>query len=267
MQSIKYQTLSEFIRSPFNKRDAMAKNTKYETMYQKFMSENKIRIAGYMEVEDSYYIHVKIPSESNKGENYEYDVVIRFFTDRIETQAQPSLTSYYIQFFSNSPGFIYQYATLYKREGYLIESLYNKLDPEFMDKMPEKTNNGMELSYDKSIYFACRHLSEMKFRVLNKKGIILQKKKTPDRFMADISDFKSVKFDQDMMNADKQLKRQLEAKRQSEKMIQKRVSDSHRSPSSKSTTKGSPSSITYAVKKTGAGNIKKKKTASKTTKR
>ena len=162
--SKKYQAISDFMRSPFGRTDSMDQNIKYEKMYNEYTKSNKIYVSGYTIIESSYYIHIKIPSESQKDGKYEYDVIIRFFTDKPELEKSMSLRAYYMQFFSNSPSFIYKYAALYKKEDYLIRELYDKLDPEYKDVMPEKTNSDMILSYDKSIYFACRFLSDGRFR-------------------------------------------------------------------------------------------------------
>lgn len=252
----KYQTIASFMREPFHQTASMEKNRDYEKLYTEFSRNHKIYVAGYTEIEDSYYIHIRVPSESQKGQ-YEYDVVIRFFTDDPSVQAQTSLAPYYIQFFSNSPGFIYRYAVLYKEKGYLIEALYNKMDPEYKDKLPEKTNPDMKLSYDKSIYFACKFISEHQFRILNKRGLLLQKKKSPEKFFLEISSFKSVKLDQDLLKAERSLKKELEKQRDNKSKSEKRrLADKHRKVAGKTTSKLVPSSVVRAVKKVGKTKIK-----------
>lgn len=258
--SKKYQTLSDFMFSPFHRTDSMDKNIKYEKMYEEMNMKKQIYIEGYTVIEDSYYIHVKVPSESKKSDKYEYDVVIRFFTDKPSVKMSISLRDYYIQFFSNSPGFIYKYAALYRKEGYLIEVLQDKLDPEYKDVMPEKTNSDMILSYDKSIYFACKYLSEAKFKVLNKGGILLQKKKSLSKFLADISDFKSVKYDQELLSVEKQLKKSLGTDKGVREHARTQL-DIHRKLAGKSTSKDLQSIVSKnkkISKKTGNKKISKK---------
>lgn len=208
----KYQTLSGFLIAPFNNRESLQRDVTYDSKYRSFILSNRIKIQSMCILEDSYYIHIKVPSESQKKENYEYDVVIRFFTDNPEVLKQETLSNYYIQFFSNSPSFMYQFAYLYNKEGYLIEALYNKIDADYIDKPPEKTNKEMKKSYDKSIYFACRFLSEQKFRYLNKRGRLLAKKVEPRKFFSGISDFKSVKLDQELINEERKLTKLIEQK-------------------------------------------------------
>ena len=206
MKTRKYQTLTEFVVSPFGNRDVQ-KYDEYESKYKEFILSNRIRVYGMCIVEGSYYFHIKVPSESktSKDGKYEYDVVIRFFTENTDISKEGHLRNYNIQFFSNSPSFIYKYAYLYKKEGYLINALYNKLDPSYFNTPPEKSNPDMKLSYDKSIYFACRYLSDKQFRYLDKKGHILNKKIDSKKFFSNISDFKSIKMDQAILSEEKKL--------------------------------------------------------------
>ena len=205
----KYQTISEFLRAPFGSinNSTQSKLSKYSTLYME--NKSKIILNAHTKIEDSWYFHVKIPSESQKDGNVYYDVVIRFFTDKDSVKASTSLNDYYIQFFSNSPGFIYNYAVLYRKNGYLIDSLYTKLDPRYFDKLPIKTNSKLELSYDKSIYFTCRFLNEKKFKVLSKFGASLGKKLTPTNFFKEIKDFQSVKIENELLTLERRSLRNL----------------------------------------------------------
>lgn len=260
---MKYQTLSEFLRCPFGKARLTSKVTEYERAYRNSSLVNKIHIEGYMESSGAYYVHVKVPSESNKNEKYYYDVIIRFFTDDPMIAKQNSLNEYYIQFFSNSPGFIYRYATIYRKEGYLIDLLYDKMDPEYRNTLPEKTNEKMELGFDKSIFFACKYLSGIKFGVLNKAGILLQKKKQPNKFFDGISSFQSVKFDRELMEADKRLQKAMSV---AQKNVVKRKNDIHLKKSVTSTV-GTGKSVSQIIQKTKPKGRVSKKMATKSTRR
>lgn len=196
-----YQTISEFLHAPFGNVSAQSKLSKYNAMYM--TNKDKIILNAYTKIEDAYYFHVKVPSETQKDGHVYYDVVIRFFTDKKDALLSSHIRDYYIQFFSNSPGFIYKYAVLYKNNGYLIDSLYTKLDPRYFDKLPSKTNVNLELSYDKTIYFTCRFLNEKKFKVLNKFGIVLGKKLTPNKFFEEIKDFQSVKIENELLSVER----------------------------------------------------------------
>ena len=204
------QTLQSFLRTPFGRQDMGDKLQDYEQRYRKYYQSNRIRVVVMTEVEGSYYLHLEVPSESAKEQHYKYDVVIRFFTPDPHTAREGSLRNYYVQFFSNSPSFIYRYAVLYKQHGALIEFLYDKMSKEHMDQLPTKANSSMELSFDKSIYFACKYLSERKFRYLNKFGMLLQKKKSPAAFFAGIKDFETVRLERMLITEEKRLQKETE---------------------------------------------------------
>lgn len=250
----KYQTLEGFLFSPFHKTEShKQKDLEYDTKYRSYVDSNKITIAGMCEIENSVFIHIKIPSESQNG--YSYDVIIRFFSTDPSILAQTHLRNYYIQFFSNSPSFMYQYAYLYNKEGFLIEALYDKLDPDYIDKAPEKTNVNMTISYDKSIYFACRFLSDNKFKYLNKHGVIQRKKKPSSKFFRDITDFKSVKFDQYVLVEEKKLSKQLEKKSPKQNTGTRKTNDKNADKKTATKSTSQVSSITRITKTSGKSKI------------
>jgi hypothetical protein len=270
MATTKYQTLEDFLRSPFHKTQVHhAKNKEYDDKYNKFLIDNKIVVAGMTVVENSYFIHIKIPSESRSkdGQEYSYDVIIRFFTTDPEVMNEKHLRNYHIQFFSNSPSFMYQYAYLYNKEGFLIQALYSKLDADYIDKAPEKTNAEMKLSYDKSIYFACKFLCESKFKYLQKHGVITIKKKPSSKFFRDISDFKSVKFDSYLLAEEKKLTKELDKHNSFAKKMHEK--EKERNAGKKTATKNTSqvSSVNKVQKKTGKPKVTSgtKKTATRST--
>lgn len=262
MAHSKYQTLNGFILSPFRNTESLERDTKFNDLYRKFTTEHSIQLYAMCVVEDSYYIHIKIPSDSQKDGKYTYDVIIRFFTDSDEVLRQNHLKNYFVQFYSNSPSFIYQYAYLYKKEGYLIDTLYDKLDKDYMDKPPEKTNSNMHLSYDKSIYVACRFLSEMKFRYLNKTGPLIMKKKDKNKFFNDVSDFQSVKFDQELMAEERKLSKVVNNRKrgikQSSSTTGKKVASTSTSKNKSITIVGKKGGKSKVIKKTGTRSTRKK---------
>jgi hypothetical protein len=260
----KYQTLSNFLLSPFHGKEDLTRDTELATKYRQYVQSNKIRLYAACQIEDSYYLHMKVPSESQKGSDgqYEYDVVVRFFSDDPEVQAQPHLRSHYVQFYSNSPSFMYTYAYIYKQEDYLIKALYSKIDADYIDVKPEKTNPALKKSYDKSIYFVCKYLTDTQFKYLDKSGVLKSKMVSEDRFFRQISDFKSVKLDQDLLNEERKLSRELGKKKE-----KKQERKSGKKNSELSTIKsGGIKSITYVAKKTGNKKVLKK-VASKSTRK
>lgn len=250
----KYQTISEFMHSPFGESANPADRVKFEHDYQRIQGDFQIKIMGYSQVESSYYIHLKIPSESKKDAKYGYDVVIRFFTDNPDLEKEETLSKYYLQFFSNCPSFIFQYAVLCKQKGYLIEELFNKLEKKYQNKLPEKANPNMKLTWDRSLYCAVRFLSRNKFKILSKHGNVLMMKKKPlERLVSGITDFESVKLDQSLISSERKLKQTLE---QEKKKKDLRNGTKKRTPSS-TQTKG--------ITRVHATGRKPKQTARKTT--
>ena len=193
---ISRQTLKQFLDKPFGVPNQQ-KQLKYDSRYKKYRDENRIKIESAIELDGSFFVHIKVPSESQKGLS-SYDVVIQFFTTDEHIQKEVTVQNYYVQFFSNSPGFVYKYAALYKMEGYLIESLFDKFSPGTLDTLPDKANSKYELYYDSSIYYASRYLLDHKLTKMGKFSLRIQKTKPPERFFADIQDFESMNVDREV---------------------------------------------------------------------
>lgn len=268
----KYQTLQDFLRTPFGSTSSNPNLAKYNSSY--LANKNKIILNGLTKIEDSFYYHIKIPSESQKDGNVYYDVVIRFFTDKPSVKLSSSLREYYIQFFSNSPSFIYNYAVLYKNNGFLIDTLYTKLDPRYFDKLPTKTNSKLELSYDKSIYLACRFLNENTFKVLNKVGAVFTKKIRPNEFFKEIKDFQTIQIENELLSLEKKaikdFDKSLNKEEEKKKIEAKQALDTHRKTASNSTTKDKRNPRVVKKTSTNATSLVKsiiKKTAGKSTRK
>ena len=203
---ISHQTLKDFIEAPFGVPN-MSKNLKYEDRYQSYKRNNKIKIESSIEFEKNFFIHLKVPSESQ--EKMFYDVVIQFFTTDDKIERQLTVENYYVQFFSNSPGFVYKYATLYKLQGYLIESLYGKFDSGTLEILPDKSNSSYELYYDSSIYYACRYLLDNKLTTLGKLTLKLFKTKSVESFFGDIQDTESMSLQRKINDVEKSLRKEI----------------------------------------------------------
>lgn len=170
-EDVIYQTLQEFLYTPFGTADTEAEK-RLEPKYKLFYKT--IQFVEYAELDGSYYLHIWVPSESDP--NKHYDVVIQFFPANEKIAKKDFLNNYFVNFFSNSPSFVYRYAVLYKIHGYMIDALQEKMDPEYADKLPESTNKDMIISFDKSLYFACRFLFENRLIYLSKSTLRLQRK-------------------------------------------------------------------------------------------
>lgn len=254
-----FQTLNEFITNPFGNAN-YGKQTEYEREFKRI--EKKMVIAAYCQVDDNYMIHIKIPSTSKQGQMY--DVVILFFTDDNSVKRELTVKNYYIKFFSNSPSFIYKYAALYNKHGFLIDMLYDKLDKGYIDKLPDKTNSNHDMYYDKSIYCACRLLQENSFSNLNKVGVAFKHMVKPEKFLAGIGSFENVKFGNELKDLDKSINNELKKKKVEKKNL--RTSGKKLPTSSTVKSKQTITHVTPSAKITKKSRVAKK-IAGKTTRR
>ena len=205
--SVSMQTLNEFIHNPFGQPNKQ-KYLQYESRYQSFKKNNKIKLVKSLFIDDNYFLHVRVPSESQKGSTH-YDVVVQFYTPNKDVRRELTLQHYYVQFFSNSPGFMYKYASLYKLEGYLIEALYNKFQPGMLDVLPDKANKDYELFYDSSIYYACRYLLDNKITYLGKLNLRIFSTRNSTKFFENIQDTESVGLMTDIAKLERSIKQEI----------------------------------------------------------
>lgn len=258
-----FQTLHEFIENPFGISDNK-KNEKYEKIYQEMKKKKTFKIEGYTSIDDNYFIHVIVPSDSNP--NQCYDVVVLFFTDETVVKKRTTFSNYYVKFFSNSPSFIYRYAYLYKQNGFLIDFLFDKLDQNFINQAPTKTNANFDLFYDKSIFCASRLLIDDEAVALSKLGIILKHKKSKDKFFRDIKSFENIKMSSELQNIDKKINKELE---ENKKQIKSpKIKNQNRSinkvrAKSNTLSNGKQSVIRRVNKKSGGSKISAKKSTKK----
>jgi len=260
-----YQTLSEFYEKPFG--NPFPKRDEFNKKYERF--KLLIVVLNYAVLDDSYYIHLRIPSESSPGKSY--DVVIQFLPQSDVVKNQLSLDNYVVQFFSNSPSFVYKYAVLYKNYGYMIDALQSKLDPEYANKLPEKTNKDMDLTYEKSLYFAVKFLLERKAVYLYKPALKFQKKKDFKDLVSSIEDNKS-SLKRSLSDIEKEAEEEgkIDIKK-IEKQVQKRLgvrdNNNQKIKPSRSTAKDSNGNRIFAMtkkpKKTPNAKITPKKSTRK----
>ena len=275
--SISNQTLRDFIDRPFGFRND-GKQLRYESRYREFRKNNRIRLVASLEYQENYFLHLKVPSESQKGEVY-YDVVVQFFTTDEKIKKELNVENYFVQFFSNSPGFTYKYASLYKLQGYLIESLTDKFAEGALDILPDKANKDYELYYDSSIYYASRYLLDTKGISMGKLSIHILGKKSIEKFFEDIQDIESVSIATDVsklkhsiekeIKADTELSMKQQAQlKQKNPFLQKEVlDDSNRKRASKSTFKNKEKQLKKIVAASATSGVKtvfnKKKASTK----
>ena len=104
------------------------------------------------DAEDSYIIHMKIPSEVVP--KFYYDVVIRLFTTDNGKKAAASLRMYSVQFYSNDPAFVYTFAHAFSKNNIFINDLSSKMSKTALDNVASVKNPRDDIGYVKSLYFA-----------------------------------------------------------------------------------------------------------------
>ena len=101
---------------------------------------------------DTFYIHLKIPSESNK-EIY-YDVVVQLYTPNRDEHNSVTLRNYFAKFYSNDQAFVYTFAYGFNKHNLFIDDLKVKMIPRCLKDPGEHRNPNGDVWYVKSICFA-----------------------------------------------------------------------------------------------------------------
>ena len=150
-------TFPEYIQNPAGKQNAVfSQREMYRTIYTQkldkilLMENNKIDYTLYTNG-DEYYIHIKIPSEV--VEKFYYDVVVRFYSEDNTSSIKPTLKGYNVQFFSNSPDFVFTYAHVFMEKDLFIEDLKPKMSKLAIKKSADIKNPDGVVGYVKGLYF------------------------------------------------------------------------------------------------------------------
>lgn len=167
------QNIKEFMENPMGKGSTVINRnliiSDLNRRYDELIKTKKIQLTVYRD-DSEYYFHFIMPSESERDNTY--DVVLYFtFDEDASFKYDNFLNRYYLKFFSNCPSFIYTYAFAFNQYSLLIDSLANKYERDVLKYDPITRNPGEVVSYEKSIYFACKYIlnnkSYMNKMVLN----------------------------------------------------------------------------------------------------
>lgn len=153
-------TFAQYIDNPMGKANAVfAAREAYKVEYTEKFDALYMREAGrikrilyYDKTHDTYYAHIKVPSETVK--RFYYDVVIKFYTTDNAQRSNSSLKDYQVQFFSNDPAFVYTYMYVFLKLNMLVDELKPKCPKASLTMRPEQRNAYEVPGYVKSIYFA-----------------------------------------------------------------------------------------------------------------
>lgn len=154
-------TLKEYINNPMGKgpiynvgvRESIAKD--YTERWNALMvrENGKINHTFYYDKKHNvYYCHIKVPSEIVP--KFYYDVVFRFFADENVGDGGRTLDNYNVQFFSNDPAFIFNYAHAFIHNDLFIKDLLPKMSRKAVKRDAKEKNPQNLMGYVKAIYFA-----------------------------------------------------------------------------------------------------------------
>lgn len=154
-------SFNDYINNPAGKGSAVVTNrSMYKEMYQQKFDALLIREQGKIvykvyhknDSTDSYYIHMKIPSEILS--NFYYDVVVRLYTTIGSKKSSTNLRAYAVQFYSNDSTFVYTYAYAFSKNKLFIKDLEPKMSKLALRERAKVRNPNNSIGYVKSLYFA-----------------------------------------------------------------------------------------------------------------
>lgn len=217
--------LQQFMEAPAGKGDSSTNRTvlraQLDEKYYKLMKNPRktFRAFFYKTRGDVYYIHLIIPTETERTNSY--DVVFCFTDTDGSHKTAPSIINYDIKVFCNAPSFAYTFARVYADNDMLIRDLVSKYEKDILRKTPDTRNRYGIINYDKYTYFAAKYLHES--RMLNKRTLELRSV-TYSKFMmaSRVRDLETIMME--YKKAEKSLKeKQKDTKKKQEKEREKAI--------------------------------------------
>jgi len=155
-------TIDQYIVNPMQKQGRVMSAVMREAQrkhYTEVFNQIMLRENGHIDYtmykdEDNnvYWIHIKVPSEAIK--QFYYDVVFRFFADSNVAESGQNLRKYYVQFYSNDPAYVFNYAYVFINNKLFPEDLTSRMSAQARHDAPKVTNPYQEIGYVKTLYFA-----------------------------------------------------------------------------------------------------------------
>lgn len=250
-------SFNDYINNPGGKGSAVITNrSMYKDMYQQKFDTLLVREQGDInyvvyhknDSNDSYYIHMKIPSEAVSG--FYYDVVVRLYTTIGSKKSSTDLRTYAVQFYSNDSTFVYTYAYVFSKNNLFIKDLAPKMSRKALTEKPKVRNPNCTMGYVKSLYFA--YLTMEKYNLFQR-SVLDSEAKTYSKY----------NLLHDVEHADKKME-----ERQGPKKIKPETKKIKKQPEKpRNTDVATPASKKSAITKTVTTSRKTKKVANtKTTK-
>lgn len=153
-------TVDEYVNNPSGGRVGGLEREQYKKIMADRLDVILLRENNFVEYEcykgtnNTYWLKIKVPSESTKGVTD--DVVMKFNKpkDAINMGSTSLNHSYQVQFFSNDPAFNYTHAYVYNQNGLFPSELKKKASKVALKYRPSTTNLHETVTYCKSIYWA-----------------------------------------------------------------------------------------------------------------
>lgn len=123
--------------------------------------------------EDDYLFYIKIPSE--KYDNLFYDTVLRLKPNNEGAITDLTLMNYEINFYSNSPAFVFTYAYVFNKDDLFIDFLKTRISNEALHNPPEVRNPFEIYGFEKSLYFALSYIKRNSYHVKSSIGFKCKK--------------------------------------------------------------------------------------------
>lgn len=151
-------TFNQYISNPMGIKNSVYSHSEvYRKLYSEKLDTILVREVGnvkyklYNGSDDTYYILMNIPSEVI--ENFYYDVVIMFYTDKESAKLKRDLKDYYVKFYSNDPSFVFTFAHAMLKNDMFIKDLVPRMSKEAVKKVAVERNPDKQIGYVKSVYF------------------------------------------------------------------------------------------------------------------
>ena len=168
----------KYIDNPSGGAAVITNRSMYKKMYTEKFDKILLREEGKIDYDiykddDTYYIHIKVPSEVI--EKFYYDVIIQLSTTVPQKKASANLRAYMVRFFSNDPAFVYTFAHAFSKNDLFISDLKQKMSRQALRDVAKVRNPKDEIFYVKSLYFA--YLTMERYDLFNRKVLDKNAKK------------------------------------------------------------------------------------------
>lgn len=149
-------TIIQYLSNPTGKGSSIINNTEIKNSLNTQFDIIRDRIKYIWYVRSNFYIcHIMIPSKSLN--ELRYDVILEFNMDSTDNNDN-SINNAVMKVFSNCPSFVFTYAYAFNKQNSLCDWLKNKYNKKVLDKEPVERNRYNIISYEKSIYLACKFI-------------------------------------------------------------------------------------------------------------